>query len=75
MNKIILAIFGGFLFGAFLWVVINQTPPTTEIQIMQDEFCHYCKMVEMHRADPSQGWPDYKNAYDKYCPDECGVTF
>lgn len=27
----------------------------------------YCRMVELHRADPSVGWPDFNNSYDSEC--------
>lgn len=56
------------LLGIACAAFICQSAEKSEIQIMQDEFCHYCEMVE------AGVWPDYKKAYDKYCPSECGTN-
>ena len=31
------------------------------------EQTQYCRMVHMHKSDPSLGWPDFNKTYDQYC--------
>ena len=28
---------------------------------------NYCYMVELHKQDPDNGWPDYNNNYNEAC--------
>jgi hypothetical protein len=28
---------------------------------------HYCFMVELHKQDPDNGWPDFNGNYDEVC--------
>ena len=39
----------------------------TDIEAQQN---FYCEMVEIHKADKSFGWPDYKGIYDQQCSGE-----
>lgn len=31
------------------------------------EAAHYCEMVALHKVDPTVGWPDYNQTYDRDC--------
>lgn len=28
---------------------------------------HYCFMVELHKQNPDNGWPDFNNNYSEVC--------
>jgi hypothetical protein len=51
----------GLAIGAAL-SVLGAGPDELEMQQQQ-----YCEMVALHRADPTVGWPDYNESYDKEC--------
>jgi hypothetical protein len=40
---------------------------TMDAEDEQAQLEHYCEMVELHKQNPSQGWPDYDGIYDQSC--------
>lgn len=34
---------------------------------LEREQAMYCEMVELHKQDPSVGWPDYNHNYNEVC--------
>lgn len=48
-----------------VWLFMPDLP--TDAEIATDAHLTYCEMVRLHKADPTIGWPDYKNIYDKEC--------
>ena len=45
--------------------ILNGLP--SEADIATEQHLTYCEMVRLHKADPTIGWPDYKQIYDKEC--------
>ena len=39
----------------------------SEADVEAEALQNYCEMVQIHNADPTLGWPDYKRIYDKEC--------
>ena len=43
------------------------SPTPSEADVATEQHSNYCEMVRLHKADPTIGWPDYKQIYDKEC--------
>jgi hypothetical protein len=56
---------GFFLFGVVLalaMAAMGDDPDGAQAELRQ-----YCDMVTLHRADPTVGWPDFNESYDREC--------
>ena len=52
-------------------LLANFPDPIKDLERDRQE---YCEMVRIHRADPSLGWPDYKNIYKEVCEDDISYS-
>ena len=55
------------IFGMMCFAVLERSPWHSEADIATEQHLTYCEMVRLHKADPTIGWPDYKQIYDKEC--------
>lgn len=59
---------GFLLLGITVGLLIGWAMDGKHAEDLEQE--QYCEMVALYRADPTVGWPDFNESYDRECANE-----